>query len=255
MRIATWNVNSVRSRLERLLDWLGRHEPDVLCLQELKTVEETFPFDVLREIGYHAVVCGQKTYNGVAIISRSEPTDIRRGFAVDDNDPQARLISAVIDGVRIFSAYFPNGGEVGSDKFTYKLQWMDRLRTMFERKHSSDESLVLCGDFNVAIGDLDVAVPERWADTVLCVPEVRAALRKISDWGWTDVFRVCHPEESAYSWWDYRRLAFVHNDGLRIDYIFATSPLAAKCTGVEIDREERKGQKPSDHAPVIASFE
>jgi exodeoxyribonuclease III len=255
MKIITWNVNSVRSRLERLLSLLARHQPDIVCLQELKTVEDNFPRDEIVSAGYHAAVFGQKTYNGVALLSTSEPGDIRRGFDDGSDDPQARLISADIDGVRVICGYFPNGGTVGSEKWEYKLDWMKRLRAKLDRDFDPSQPLLLCGDTNVAIDDSDVANPASWADSVLCAQPARDALAAICDWGLVDVFRQKNPDGGVYSWWDYRQLAFPKNDGLRIDHILATAPLAKTCVESQIDRDERKGQQPSDHAPVIAVFE
>lgn len=254
MKIATWNVNSVRSRLERLLSWLAKFEPDVVCLQELKVTDDAFPYEPIREAGYHAAVCGQKTYNGVAILARAEPANVERGLGNDVDDPQARLIAADVAGVRVISAYVPNGQMVGSEKYTYKLDWLRRLKEYLEQRLQPSDPLILCGDFNVAPDDLDVANPEKWAGSVLCHQTVRDALEDVRSWGLTDVFRQHHPEGGIYSWWDYRMLGFPKNDGLRIDHIFATKPLAERCTGAEVDRDERKGQKPSDHAPVTATF-
>ncbi len=255
MKVATWNVNSIRSRLERLLRWLDKVHPDVVCLQELKAREEVFPYEPIREAGYHAAVHGQKTYNGVAILSASEPRAVERGMGDDLDDAQARLISAEVEGVRIISAYVPNGQVVGSEKYMYKLDWMRRLRGHLGRQFEPSAPLILCGDLNVARDDLDVADPEKWAGSVLCHQEARDSLERIREWGLTDVFRQHHPEGGLYSWWDYRMLAFPKDDGLRIDHIFATDPMARRCTSAEIDREERKGPKPSDHAPVIATFD
>ena len=257
MKILTWNVNSVKTRLERLIACLERHQPDIVCLQELKTVEEKFPFEAIREAGYHAAVFGQKTYNGVAILSKQEPQDIRLGIDDDVDDPQARLVSAQISDVRVISAYFPNGSTVGSDKWEYKLAWMARLRALLERSYSPDQPLLVCGDTNIAIHDSDVANPDNWADSVLCAAPGREALQHVLDWGLRDVFGELHPEGGIYSWWDYRNLGFPKNDGLRIDHILATRPLADSCTEASVDRDERKGtkeDKPSDHAPVIAVF-
>jgi exodeoxyribonuclease-3 len=254
MKLVTWNVNSIRSRLDRVLDFIKREDPDILCLQELKATEDDFPHDVFWGENYHAAVHGQKTYNGVAIISRSQASDVRCGFDDDTDDPQARLISANVDGVRVINGYFPNGQTVGSEKWEYKLTWMARLRDYLDRYHTPDEQLVVCGDTNIAIDDADVANPESWAESVLCAEPGRAALSKIVEWGLTDVFREHHPEGGIFSWWDYRQLAFPKNDGLRIDHILATASLAARCVSAEIDRDERKGAKPSDHAPVIATF-
>jgi exodeoxyribonuclease-3 len=254
MKVATWNVNSIRTRLERLLAWLERARPDVVCLQELKGVDASFPHSELEAAGYHAAVYGEKTYNGVAILSRDEPAEVERGLG-DTADPQARLIAARIRGVSVLSVYVPNGQTVGSEKFSYKIEWLGRLRAYLERRFDPAAPLLVCGDFNVAPADLDVANPERWADTVLCHPAARTALEDVRGWGLVDLLRRQHPEEPFYSWWDYRMLAFPKNDGLRIDHIFASAPLAERCVAAEIDRNERKGQKPSDHAPVVVVLE
>jgi exodeoxyribonuclease III len=255
IKIIAWNVNSIRARRERLLALLERHAPDVLCLQELKLEEEKFPWEDVRAAGYHAVCVGQKTYNGVAILSREEPEDVRRGMGDAVDDPQARLISARVRGIRVFSAYFPNGSVPGSDKYAYKLAWMERLARKLREEHAPTEPLALCGDFNVAPTDLDVRNVEKWADTVLCTPEVRAALQRIRDFGLVDTLRRLRPDEgNLYSFWDYQMLGFPKNDGIRIDHIDVTAPLAARLLEASIDREERKGKQPSDHAPVIAVF-
>ncbi len=255
MRIATWNVNSVRARVDRLVAWLDKQQPDVLCLQELKGIAAAFPADAVAEVGYRAAVHGQKTYNGVAILSRSEPVDVRRGMGDGVNDPQARLISAAVEGVRVISAYFPNGRTVGCEAYAYKLEWMGRLRAHLAEEYSPDEMLALCGDFNVAVDDGDIRNPDAWAESVLCDAETRDVLADIRQWGMADVFRPHHPAGGVYSWWDYRNIGFRRNDGLRIDHIYATGPMAECCTAAEVDRDERKGSKPSDHAPVIATFE
>lgn len=255
MRIATWNVNSVRARLDRLVAWLAKAQPDVACLQELKTEEKKFPYEPLTEAGYHCVVHGQKTYNGVAILSRAEPRDVVFGLGDGVADPQARLAAADVGGVTVLSAYVPNGSEVGSDKCDYKLEWLARLRQHLERRFEPAQPLVLCGDFNVARDDTDVARPDEWAGSVLCHETVRDALEQVLGWGLADVHRQHHPDGGVYSWWDYRRLGFPKGNGLRLDYLFATAPLAACCTAAEVDRDERKGSKPSDHAPVVAVFD
>jgi exodeoxyribonuclease-3 len=254
MRVASWNVNSVRARLERLLRWLAAHQPDVLCLQELKVLEVGFPFDALRAAGYHAAVFGQKTYNGVAILSRQEPHDVERGLGDDVEDPQARLIAARVGGLRVVCAYVPNGGEVGGERWPYKLEWLKRLRAFLERTSRPGEPVVVCGDFNVAPEARDVCDPANWEPTVLFHPEARAALARVTGWGLADTFRLHHPEAGIYSWWDYRMLAFPKNRGLRIDLILANQPLAERCRAASIDRQERKGKQPSDHAPVLAEF-
>jgi exodeoxyribonuclease-3 len=254
MKLVTWNVNSIRIRMERLLALLVRHEPDVLCLQEIKLVDDAFPYDTIRAAGYHAAVFGQKTYNGVAILSRIEPTEVVRGFNDGVDDSHARFLSAAVGGVRVLDCYVPNGGEVGSDKWTYKLAWLDRLVRYLATHCDPAEPLVLCGDMNVAPEARDVHDPALWEPTVLFHPEARAALARVAAWGLEDVFRRHRDEGGLYSWWDYRMLAFPKNQGLRIDHVFATAPLASRSTAAAIDRDERKGKQPSDHAPVIVTF-
>jgi exodeoxyribonuclease-3 len=250
MRIATWNVNSVRARHDRLLAFLARHAPDVVCLQELKVDDADFPFEPLQQAGYHAAIHGQKAYNGVAILARSEPTEVERGL----DDGQSRLIAARVAGVRVVSAYFPNGGGVGSESWPYKLDWMRRLRAWLDARASTREPLALCGDFNVAPEDRDVAFPMRWGGSVLCHPDARAALDEVRGFGLVDVLRKHHPEAGHFSWWDYRKLAFPKGDGLRIDHVWATEALAGRSRDCFVDRPERKGKLPSDHAPVLADF-
>ncbi len=254
MKIASWNVNSIKARKERLLAWLPRQAPDVVCLQETKVPDAAFPHDELEQAGYHAIAHGQKSYNGVAILSRSPAEEVCVGLDDGEDDSQARLIAARIQGVRVVSAYVPNGGAPGSDKLRYKLAWLARLRAYLERNCDRDAPLVLCGDLNVAPDERDVARPEEWNDTVLCLPEVRAAFGELLRWGLIDCFRQQHPEGGLYSWWDYRQLGFPKNNGLRIDHVLATRPLAERCVSAAIDREQRKGKLPSDHAPVIAEF-
>lgn len=255
MIIATWNVNSLRVRKERLLAWLVRAAPDVVCLQELKLTEDLFPYEELSNAGYHAAVLGQPTYNGVAILSREPATDVVTGMDDDAEDEQARLIAADVRGVRVISAYFPNGGEVGSEKWTYKLTWMSRLQAQLARHGTLDQPLALCGDFNVAPADLDVARPDEWRDSALCHPDARSALAAIQALGLVDVYRRLEPDTAAYSWWDYRQLAFPKGNGLRIDHLYCSAPLAKRVVQVGIERDERKGEKPSDHVPVWGRFE
>jgi exodeoxyribonuclease-3 len=254
VRIATWNVNSVRARKERLLGWLERRAPDVVCLQEVKVADADFPAGEIEAAGYHCAVNGQRTYHGVAILSRTPPTDVSKGIGDERLDAQARLVEAKVEGIRVLSAYFPNGGEVGSEKWAFKLAWMAGLRAYLAATAKPSEPLVLCGDMNVAPEDRDVANPDAWRDSVLCHPNARAALRELLDWGLVDTFRLHHAEPGFYSWWDYRQLGFPRNDGLRIDHVLATRPLAKRCTGASIDRDARKGKQPSDHAPVLAEF-
>jgi len=256
LKLATWNVNSIRAREARLLAWLERQRPDVVCLQELKVSEADFPFLALKGAGYAAAVFGQRTYNGVAILARAGLAleDVARGFDDEADDPQARAIAATVAGVRVLSVYVPNGGEIGSDKWAYKLEWLARLRAELERRYRPDQPLAVCGDLNVAPEPRDVCDPAGWEDTVLYHPEVRQALAEVCAWGLEDVFRRHREEAGLYSWWDYRMLAFPKNRGLRIDHVLATRPFAERTTGAFVDRQERKGKQPSDHAPVIVEF-
>jgi exodeoxyribonuclease-3 len=255
MRVATWNVNSVRAREERLLAWLASRAPDVLCLQETKVVDDGFPADACRAAGYAVAHFGQRTYNGVSILSRAPLEDVQRGFGDGEDDEQARFIAATTMGVRIMSVYVPNGQAVGSPKFDYKLRWMARLERWVDAHVTPTAPALLCGDFNVAPTDLDVHDPEAWRGSVLCTPEERAALARVCGDRLVDVVRGLHPDTVMYSWWDYRQLAFPKNRGLRIDHVLATAPLAARAREAGIDREARKGKLPSDHAPVWAVFE
>jgi exodeoxyribonuclease-3 len=254
MKLACWNVNSVRARLPRLLAWLEAEQPDVVCLQELKVEDADFPRLELEALGYRAVVHGKRTYNGVGILARSEPRDVVRGLGDGVDDPQARLIAATVDGVRVVCVYVPNGSEVGSDKWDYKRAWLGRLRQWLDRHAEAQAPLALCGDFNVAPEARDVHDPAAWEPSVLFHPEARAALAHVTGFGLRDTLRLHHADAGLYSWWDYRMLAFPKNRGLRIDLILATQPLAARCTAAGIHREQRKGQQPSDHAPIWAQF-
>ncbi|MBI2945876.1 MAG: exodeoxyribonuclease III [Candidatus Wallbacteria bacterium] len=255
MKLASWNVNSVRTRLERLLAFFERHRPDVVCLQELKVETAGFPADAIRAAGYHAVVHGQKTYNGVAILSREEPQDKLIGFDDGEDDPQARLVAATIGGVRVLSAYAPNGSEVGSEKWAYKIAWYARLARYLRERLDPGQPVVLSGDLNVAPEERDVHDPATWAETVLFHPQARALLASIADWGLVDTFRLHDTSDGKFTWWDYRMGAFHRNWGVRIDFILATNVLARQCVSASIDRDERKGTQPSDHAPILSTFE
>jgi exodeoxyribonuclease III len=254
MIIATWNVNSIRARQERLERWLAKRRPDVLCLQELKVVDDQFPLEILTRAGYHSAVLGQKTYNGVAILTRNPSELIGRGLDDGTDDPQARLIAVRTGGIEILCAYVPNGAEVGSDKWEYKIQWLHRLRSLLDKRHRPDQPLILCGDLNVAPEPRDVHDPAAWEATVLFHPDARAALAGVTTWGLLDAFRLHHSEAGLYSWWDYRMLAFPKNRGLRIDHVLITEPLRERCLSAWIDRDERKGKLPSDHAPVVVEL-
>jgi exodeoxyribonuclease-3 len=255
MKIATWNVNSITVRLPQALDWIEANRPDVLCLQETKCVDEKFPFAAFREVGYAAEVFGQPTYNGVAILSLSPITDVRRGLPEDGLEAQKRLIAATVNGVRIVNVYIPNGSEVGSEKYAFKLNWLASLRKFFDEYCDPERPLALCGDFNVAPEDRDVHDPALWAGKVLCSQPERDAMQRVRDWGLIDIFRQQHEDGGFYSWWDYRAGAFPRNNGLRIDHLWGTAPLAGKCTDAWIDKMPRALPKPSDHAPVIGDFD
>jgi exodeoxyribonuclease-3 len=255
MKVACWNVNSIRMRIERMTKWLEDDRPDVVCLQELKTLDEKFPYMDFEAVGYHAAVYGQKTYNGVAILSRSEPQDVTRGFGDAVDDAQARVIAATVDGVRVISVYVPNGQAIDSDKYPYKLAWLDRLQAYLTGNELVARPMVLCGDFNIARDDRDVCDVEKWEGGVLYNPDVRARLEGLLELGLVDTFRQHCDEAVKYSWWDYRQLAFPKKQGLRIDYILASNQLAERCTDAYIQRDQRKGKKPSDHAPIWAEFE
>ncbi|MBT8451728.1 MAG: exodeoxyribonuclease III [Deltaproteobacteria bacterium] len=255
MKVATWNVNSIRARRQHVLDWLDAAQPDVLCLQELKVAEGDFPYADIQDCGYEAAVFGQKTYNGVAILSRRPMSSVVEDLGDAEDDPQARLISAEVSGLTILSAYFPNGGEVGSDKFEYKLRWIRRLREALSRRFDPRaDQVALCGDFNVAPFDDDIGRPSEWRSSVLACDAVRDALTELASFGLEDVFRPFHPSGGVFSWWDYRGRGFERGNGLRIDHVYCTPKLAQRTIGAIVDREERARSSPSDHAPVLVEF-
>lgn len=256
MKIITWNVNSVRSRLERVQALLDRHQPDVLCLQETKVVDDLFPHEAIAQKGYRAEVFGQKTYNGVAIITRQPAEAVVRGFDGDPVPEQARVIGGTVNGVAVLNLYVVNGKALDTDPYRIKLQWLDALNTWISKHYSPDQPLVICGDFNIAPDDRDVYDPEIWRDRLLVSDPERARLKTMLDWGTADLFRLNNDEGGTFSWWDYRAGSFPRNRGLRIDLLLGTKAVAERCTGVEVDREERKKTtgpgNASDHAPVIA---
>jgi len=254
MIIATWNINSIRMRLPRLVSYLQRRQPDVLCLQETKVVDDDFPVEAIRGAGYEVVFRGQKTYNGVAILSRRPCTDVVRAMPDEGPDAEARLLAAGVDGVQVVNVYVPNGGEVGSAKYAFKLEWLARLRQFLDSSFRPGSPLAVCGDYNVAPEDRDVWDPEQWRGQILCSDPERRALAHVQEWGLQDSLRLHRRESGIYTWWDYRGGAFHRGWGLRIDHILVSAPLATRCSGVEVDRDERKGEKPSDHAPVVATF-
>ncbi len=255
MLVAAWNVNSLNVRLPRLLAWLAERRPDVVCLQETKLEDAKFPVAEIAAAGYAAHYAGQKTYNGVAILARDglPATDVRigiDGFA----DEQKRVIAATVAGMRIVGVYVPNGQAVDSDKYRYKLAWLAALAGMLRAELARNPALAVAGDFNVAPEDRDVHDPALWQGQVLCSEPERAAFRGLLDAGLVDSFRLFDQPEKTFSWWDYRQLAFPKNRGLRIDHVLLSAPLAARCTASRIDRNARKGEKPSDHAPVYAEL-
>jgi exodeoxyribonuclease-3 len=254
VKLATWNINSIRAREARLVAWLDREKPDVLCLQETKVEDQGFPSAALHGAGYEVATFGQRSYNGVAIAARSPITDVVRGLGDDVPDDEARLIAASVGGLRVVCVYVPNGQDLSSEKFPYKLAWYRRLRAFLERTAKPDQQVVVCGDMNVTADDRDVCAPDKWAGQIHCSAEERAAFGELVGFGLVDLFRQHHPDGGVYSWWDYRGVAFFKNQGLRIDHILATPSVAARCTACRIDRDARKGQDASDHAPVIAEL-
>ncbi|TAG82351.1 MAG: exodeoxyribonuclease III [Burkholderiales bacterium] len=256
MKITTWNVNSLTARKERAENWLRANAVDVLCLQELKMEDAKFPHEMFNALGYHALSFGQKTYNGVAIITKNDlpaPTDIVRGIPGFE-DEQSRAIAATVGDTRVICLYVVNGQEVGSEKFAYKLRWLEACTQWLERERATHEKLVVVGDFNIAPTDADVHDPKAWEGQVLCTVEERAFFNRWVALGLSDTFRQFEQPANTFSWWDYRMLAFPKNKGLRIDHVLASPALASRCTSCAVDRNERKGEKPSDHAPVTAVF-
>ncbi len=255
MKLITWNVNSVRVRLPRLLEVLERHEPDAVCLQELKCVNEAFPHEAIRDAGYHSAVWGQKTYNGVAILAREPLEDVARSFPGDPVPQQARVLAADVGGLRLVNLYVVNGKEVGTEHYDIKLAWLDALYAWLAEVHDPAAPLVLTGDFNIAPDKRDVWDPKRYAGRVhFSLPE-RKRLDRMLQWGLSDMLRLNNQDAGVYTWWDYRHGAFPKDRGLRLDLFLGTQPVADRCLGVTVDRFERKQSagegKPSDHAPVV----
>lgn len=248
MKIATWNVNSLKVRLPHLLGWLDAEQPDALCLQELKCEDKAFPLDPIREAGYQAVFNGQKTYNGVAILSRLPASNITCNIPGYE-DTQRRIIAADIGDIRVISAYFPNGQAVGSEKFAYKLDWLQALTSWLAAELAAHPRLVLAGDFNIAPQDRD-AHPD-WKDGLLVSPQERKAFQKLLELGLQDAFRLFEQPEKSFSWWDYRMMAFRRNFGLRIDHLLVSTALVSQTTRCWVDKTPRKLERPSDHAPVV----
>jgi exodeoxyribonuclease-3 len=254
VKLATWNVNSIRARLSHVLDWLASQSPDVLCLQETKVADAEFPHDAIRAAGYQVVHVGQKGYNGVATLARRPIIEVSANVPGLDGD-QKRFVGATIDGVRVVNVYVPNGERVGSEKYEFKLRWYAALRAYLVDELARHPSLAVVGDFNVAPEERDVYNPRLWQNQVLFSEPERAALHAVVDVGLTDVFRRFDQEPNSYTWWDYRQGAFRRNLGLRIDHILCTSVLARSCRSCVIDKSPRRVERPSDHAPVVAEFD
>ena len=253
MKIASWNVNSLKVRLPQLLDWLATQQPDVVCLQETKLDDPFFPRQEIEDAGYHGVFSGQKTYNGVALLAREQPTEIVAGNP-HYPDVQKRLLAATVGGICVVCAYVPNGQAVGSDKYAYKLEWLAALTRWLAERLAANPRLVLAGDFNIAPDDRDVHDPQQWAGQILCSPAERAAFQSLLELGLKDSFRLFEQPEKTFSWWDYRMLGFQKNRGLRIDHILLSEALAGRCTAAGVERALRKLERPSDHAPVSAEL-
>ncbi len=253
MKLATWNVNSLKVRLPQVLQWLQSNPVDVLCLQETKLTDDKFPVAEIEAAGYQVVFTGQKTYNGVAILSRHPMTDIVKNNPLFE-DEQQRIISATIEGMRIICAYVPNGQAVGTDKYDYKLRWLDALAQWLSNELKQHPGLALLGDYNIAPADADVHDPVAWAGQVLCSDAERAAFQRLIALQLKDAFRLFPQADKLYSWWDYRQMAFRRNRGVRIDHILLSPPLAERCTACEIDKLPRKWEQPSDHTPVVATL-
>lgn len=257
MRIATWNVNSLKARLERVEEWLTYAQPDVLCLQETKLADKAFPALAFSALGYESVHYGQGQWNGVAILSKVGIEDPANGFGAGVDDPyegDARMLAATCDGIRVVSVYVPNGREVPSEFYDRKLVWFERLAEWLETHHTADDSIVVTGDFNVAPEDRDVWSPAAFAGSTHVTEPERAAVKRLEEWGLVDTFRKLYDGDHLYSYWDYRRGDFHQGRGMRIDLVLATAPVAERVTWALVDRNARKGKQPSDHAPVVVDL-
>ena len=254
MKLATWNVNSIKARLDAARAWLGEAQPDVVCLQETKTTDEAFPADAFESLGYNCAVHGQKTYNGVAILSKRPLEDVTPRLPGGNGDDHARYIEAVVPGehgiVRVASVYAPNGNPIGTDKFKYKLGWLERLAQHAQELLALEEPLALMGDFNVIPDDDDCYDPRAWEMDALFQPESRAAFRRVECLGFTDAFRACHAETQQYTFWDYQAGAWQKDHGIRIDHILLSPQAGDRLSGCGIDKHVRGREKPSDHVPV-----
>lgn len=256
MKIATFNLNGINSRLSNLLDWLGETQPDVACLQELKAPDESFPEAALAAAGYGAVWHGQKSWNGVAILARGcTPVETHRGLPGDPADTQSRYLEAAVNGVLVGCLYLPNGNPVGSPKFAYKLGWMERFMARAKTLATLDGPVVLAGDYNIIPTDRDVYKPERWQDDALFQPEPRAQYAKLLKQGWTDALRHLHPDETIFTFWHYWRSSFARDAGIRIDHLLLNKVAAKRLRAAEVDRATRGREKASDHAPAWVALD
>ncbi len=253
MNIVTWNVNSIRARMPRVLEFLDRARPDVVCLQETKVVDELFPREQLEEAGYHVAFHGQKTYNGVAILAKSRIEDVVCGIPGTEH-PEARVIAAKVEDLMLLDLYVVNGQEVGAEKYDYKLRWLDDVAGYVAEQFPMTEKVIVTGDFNITFDDRDVYDPDKWRDRILCSQPERAALAKLMEPGLEDGLRKHTDEAGIYTWWDFRTKGFQRGNGLRIDHFLLSPPALEACTGVSVDLEARGGEKPSDHAPVVCTL-
>ncbi len=255
MKIATWNINSINSRLAHVMKWLDSSGADVLCLQETRCAANKFPAGLIRGAGFHVEFVGESSYNGVAILSKHPISNVQKNLPDDDDESPKRFIAADVEGVRIVNVYVPQGTKVFSEKFELKLEWLARLRRYFDENCPRDSNLVLCGDFNVAPDDIDVFDPVRCSGKIHFSEPERAAIDNVMEWGFEDVYRILNPGVSEFSWWDMKTKRFQSNHGLRIDHIWASEEMADRCVKSWIDKEPRGWEHPSDHTPVVAEFE
>ena len=254
MKIASWNINSLKVRLPQVLDWLKQEQPDVLALQETKMTDDVFPIQAIEDHGYKVAFSGQKTYNGVAVIAKQKPAEMITDIEGLD-DPQRRILAATVDDIRIVNLYVVNGQAPGTEKFAYKLNWLQHVTNFLNQQLNEYQNVIVLGDFNIAPDDRDVHDPDKWHEKILCTTEERTALNRILDLGFQDSFRLLHDDGGYYSWWDYRMNKFARGMGLRIDLILASDELSETLSAAYIDVQPRKNERPSDHTPVVAEFD
>jgi exodeoxyribonuclease-3 len=254
VKIATWNVNSIRARLDHALDWVERVKPDILCMQETKVTDDDFPTDEFVRLGYGVAMSGQLSYNGVAILSQLPMKDLKLGLLGEEDGADKRAISASIAGIQIYSVYVPNGKSVASPSFVEKLAWLGRLRETLDARANPNTDVLVCGDFNIATDERDLYDPEAFRGKTHFHPKEHEALARVREFGLSDAYRLHHKEGGQYSWWDYRGGGYRKNEGLRIDYVFLSESLAKRCTSASMDQAPRKLDKPSDHIPVLVEI-